>query len=83
MYLEYRKGNRVVFDVSNTRLFELMNFLFCYRSLYFVINHCVLVMQKCNFITILRLNRLKGNIGEGFSFVGLMFAAKSPYSLPL
>ena len=32
MCLEYRKGNRVVFDVSNTRLFELMNFLFGYRS---------------------------------------------------
>ena len=44
MYLEYRKGNVVVFDVRNTRPFELMNFLFCYRSLYFVINHCVLAM---------------------------------------
>ena len=44
MYLEYRKGNIVVFKVSNTRLFELMNFLFCNRSRYFVINHCVLAM---------------------------------------
>ena len=32
------------FKVSNTRLFELMDFLFCNRSLYFVINHCVLAM---------------------------------------
>ena len=31
MYLEYRKGNTVIFDVTNTRTFELMNFLFCYR----------------------------------------------------
>ena len=55
MYLEYIKGNIIVFDVSNTGLF--MNFLLCYRSMYFVINHCVLAVQKCNFITILRLNR--------------------------
>ena len=44
MYLEYRIGNTVVFDVRNTRLFELMDFLFSDRSLYFVINHCVLAM---------------------------------------
>ena len=31
--------------------------IFQARVLYFVINHCVLAMQKCNFITILRLNR--------------------------
>ena len=68
MYLDYRKGNIVVFDVSNTRLFELMDFLFCNRSLYFVTNHCVLA---------------RGALVKGFSFVGLMFAAKSPCSLPL
>ena len=38
MYLEYRKGNTVVFDVSNTRFFELMDFLFCNRSICFVVN---------------------------------------------
>ena len=40
--IEQRKYSS--FDVSNTRLFELMNFPFCYRSLYLVINHCILAM---------------------------------------
>ena len=40
--IEQRKYSS--FDVSNTRLFELIGFLFCNRSLCFVINHCVLAM---------------------------------------